>query len=110
MHAHPPRCACLCRSSRIVVCRTPHAVTETALRVNAVALRVLTPRRLRLYALAMFGGAAIGVLVFLAGSSGLRGLGGVRVGGDFPAFYGAARVFGCGVWCGMCEPATLRLA
>ena len=110
MHAHPPRCACLCRSSRIVVCRTPHAVTETALRVNAVALRVLTPRRLRLYPLAMFGGAAIGFLVFLAGSSGLRGLGGGRVGGDFPAFYGAARIIRSGDWKGMYEPATLQRA
>ena len=102
---------CLRRiSPRIVVCRTPHAVNETALRVNAVALRLFTPRRLRVYPLAMFAGAAIGVLAFLAGSDGLHGLGGGRVGGDFPAFYSAARIVRSGDWKGMYDPATLQRA
>ena len=86
------------------------AVNETALRVNAAALRLFTPRRLRVYPLAVFAGAAIGFLVFLAGSHGLRGPVNGRVGGDFPAFYSAARIVRSGDWKGMYDPATLQRA
>ena len=85
-------------------------MNQTALRVNAAALRLFTPRRLRVYPLATFAGATIGVVVFLAGSDGLRGVAGGRVGGDFPAFYSAARIVRSGDWKGMYDPATLQRA
>jgi hypothetical protein len=55
-----------------------------------VAATLLTPRRLRLYPLAILIGGVVGFAVFLATSNGLRTIGGGRIGGDFAAFYGAA--------------------
>jgi Glycosyltransferase family 87 len=48
--------------------------------------------RLRRYAIALLLGIAVGFVVFLASSNGLSTPGGARVGGDFPAFYSAARM------------------
>lgn len=53
---------------------------------------ILTPKRLRLYPVAMLIGVAIGYAVFVATSDGLRTSGGGRMGGDFPAFYGAGLI------------------
>ena len=52
----------------------------------------LTSRRLRLYPIAILIGATIGWTFFIAVSTGLRAGRGGRVGGDLPAFYGAARI------------------
>lgn len=54
--------------------------------------RILSPRRLRIYPLAALAGVVIGMTIFLALSDGLRAPRGGRVGGDFPAFYGAGRL------------------
>jgi len=78
--------------------------------VNALMLRVLTPRRLRTYPLAVFAGVVLGFLVFLGASDGLRGPRGGRVGGDFPAFYSAAQILRSGHWKGLYDPATLQRA
>jgi hypothetical protein len=48
--------------------------------------------RLRRFAVALLVGTALGFAFFLASSQGLSTPGGARVGGDFPAFYGAARI------------------
>jgi hypothetical protein len=81
-----------------------------AAHAHALAFRVFTPRRLRLYPLATLAGAAIGFVVFLAASDGLRSAFGGRVGGDFPAFYSAARIIRSGDWKAMYDPAALQRA
>ena len=53
---------------------------------------ILTARRLRPYPLAVLIGASIGFAIFIGASTGLQSPLGGRVGGDFPAFYGAARL------------------
>lgn len=60
--------------------------------------------------MAMLAGAAIGFVVFLAASDGLRSAFGGRVGGDFPAFYSAAQIIRSGDWKGMYDAATLQRA
>jgi len=49
-------------------------------------------RRLDLYALVLPIGLVVGVVALLATSHGLRTVRGGRIGGDLPAFYGAARM------------------
>src|ERR1700736_6599065 len=65
---------------------------------------LLTPRRLRLYPFAILAGVVIGYAYFLATSNGLRAVRGGRVGGDFPAFYGAARIVRAGAWQSLYDP------
>jgi len=55
-------------------------------------MRPSTHRRLRLVAVAVLAGLAIGFITLLTTSTGLRTIRGGRIGGDFPAFYGAARI------------------
>src|SRR4029078_12524155 len=49
-------------------------------------------RRLRRLLVAALAGIAIGFVVLLATSQGLRTIRGGRIGGDLPAFYGAGRI------------------
>jgi hypothetical protein len=65
---------------------------------------LLTPRRLRLYPFAILVGVVIGYAYFLATSHGLRAVRGGRIGGDFPAFYGAARIVRSGAWQSLYDP------
>jgi hypothetical protein len=65
---------------------------------------LLTPRRLRLYPFAILAGVVIGYAYFLASSHGLRAVRGGRIGGDFPAFYGAARIVRAGAWQSLYDP------
>src|SRR5262249_3233805 len=51
----------------------------------------LNARRLRLYPRAIFAAIAVGFAIAVAFGSGTRTLTG-RLGGDFPAFYGAGRI------------------
>ena len=53
------------------------------------------PRRRR-FAVAILAGAAIGFVALLATSRGLTTIRGGRIGGDLPAFYGAARILRSG--------------
>jgi hypothetical protein len=53
---------------------------------------LLTPRRLRTYPFVVLIGAVIGYGVFLATSDGLKTVRGGRIGGDFPAFWGAGKI------------------
>lgn len=53
---------------------------------------IRTRRRLRLAAVAVLTGLAVGFIVLLTTSHGLRTIRGGRIGGDFPAFYGAGRI------------------
>ncbi len=53
---------------------------------------IFTPRRVRLYPLAILLGALVGFSFFVGTSRGLETFRGGRMGGDFPAFYGAARI------------------
>ncbi len=68
----------------------------------------LTSRRLRLYPVAILIGATIGWAFFVASSAGLRAVGGGRVGGDLPAFYGAARIVRAGTPMALYDPAVQR--
>jgi hypothetical protein len=72
--------------------------------------RVVTPRRLHLYPIAVLIGAVIGLAVFWATSNGLRTAFGGRIGGDFPAFYGAARIVRAGNIELLYEPPVQRRA
>jgi hypothetical protein len=54
--------------------------------------QIFTRSRLRRCAIALLVGTALGFVVFLASSNGLSTPSGARVGGDFPAFYSAARM------------------
>jgi hypothetical protein len=53
---------------------------------------VPSPDRLRRLLIAILAGLGVGVVVLLASSKGLTTINGGRVGGDLPAFYGAARI------------------
>lgn len=72
--------------------------------------RLLTPRRLRLYPLAALAGITIGFAFFLVTSDGLRTARGGRMGGDFPGFYGAARIIRAGTAQSLYDPAVQRRA
>src|SRR5690242_17423754 len=69
---------------------------------------LLTTRRLYVYPVAMLIAAVLGVVLFVTGSNGLHGPLGGRVGGDLPAFYGAARIIRAGVWQRLYDFAALR--
>jgi hypothetical protein len=53
---------------------------------------VPSPDRLRRLLIAILAGVGVGLVVLLASSKGLTTINGGRVGGDLPAFYGAARI------------------
>ena len=72
--------------------------------------RLFTPRRLRLYPLAALAGITIGFAFFLLTSDGLRTARGGRMGGDFPGFYGAARIVRAGTAQSLYDPAVQRRA
>jgi hypothetical protein len=63
-------------------------------------------RRLRLVAVAVLAGLAIGFITLLTTSQGLRTVRGGRIGGDFPAFYGAARIVRSGETPSLYDPQT----
>ena len=67
---------------------------------------LLTPKRLRLYPLAVLCGAVIGFIVLVATSNGLETAVGGRVGGDFPAFYGAGRIVRHGLSQALYDPSV----
>lgn len=67
-----------------------------------------TPRRLRRFSLAALAGAVLGFSVFWFTSDGLRSRDGGRVGGDFPAFYGAGQILRNGGMASLYEPETQR--
>ena len=78
--------------------------------LTATTGRLLTRRRLRLYPLAVLTGAVIGFALFVAASDGLRAPLGGRIGGDLPAFYGAARIMRMGAWRSIYDWGALRTA
>ena len=51
-----------------------------------------TAGRLRRFLIAILAGLAVGLVVLVASSEGLRTVTGGRIGGDLPAFYGAGRI------------------
>ncbi len=57
-----------------------------------MAQTLLTLRRFRLYSLAVLLGVTIGFAFFVVTSNGLQTARGGRIGGDFPAFYGAGKL------------------
>ena len=66
--------------------------------------RIFARPRLRRYAMALLAGTGLGFVVFLASSKGLSTPGGARVGGDFPAFYSAARMVRSGAISELYDP------
>jgi Glycosyltransferase family 87 len=70
----------------------------------------LAPRRLRRFLVAALAGIAIGFAVLLATSDGLRTIRGGRIGGDLPAFYGAARIVRAGETGRLYDPAAQEAA
>jgi hypothetical protein len=70
----------------------------------------LTSGRLRFYPIAILVGATIGWTFFVASSTGLRAVRSGRVGGDLPAFYGAARIVRSGTPMALYDPAIQRSA
>jgi hypothetical protein len=69
---------------------------------------LLTPKRLHLYPLAVLCGAVIGFIVLVATSNGLETAFGGRMGGDFPAFYGAGRSVRLGLGHSLYDPSVQR--
>lgn len=69
---------------------------------------LLTPKRLHLYPLAILCGAIIGFIALVATSKDLETTFGGRVGGDFPAFYGAGRTVRLGLGTSLYDPSVQR--
>jgi Glycosyltransferase family 87 len=67
-------------------------------------------RLVRLSALAVLIGLAIGFLVLLATSSGLKTIRGGRIGGDLPSFYAGARIVAAGNAANLYEAAAQEAA
>jgi len=68
--------------------------------------RFLTPKRLRIYPLAALCGVAVGFVLLVATSTGLDTAFGGRLGGDFPAFYGAGLTVRMGLGQSLYEPSV----
>jgi len=66
--------------------------------------------RLRRLLVAALAGIIIGFVILLATSDGLRTIRGGRIGGDLPAFYGAARIVRAGETQHLYDPATQEAA
>jgi hypothetical protein len=71
---------------------------------------VLNARRVRLWSASALAGVTLGFIILISTSSGLRTALGGRVGGDFPAFYAAARIVRAGTAGQLYDPATQREA
>jgi alpha-1,2-mannosyltransferase len=65
-----------------------------------------TPKRLRLYSLGALCGVALGFVALIATSNGLETAFGGRLGGDFPAFYGAGLTVRKGLAQSLYEPSV----